>query len=735
MTSDSDNPAEPRRPYHEHPAFQLAGALVEPGLNRITREGTASTVEPKIMHVLVCLAEAECEAVTKVTLGKLVWDDAIVSDKVLPRAISVLRKAFGDSPQEQRVIRTISKVGYQLVERPREPGSVLAPAAPRPPTSSPREGRRISAGRTGVLIGAATIAVALVGYALLSVSPRPTLEAIALPLSPTGPSTLLTSEPGHELYPEPGPTPGTVLYSADTAGSWDLLLLDADGTSTRLTSRRGRELRPVLAPNGTEIAYFDLDGTSGRLVRADLELTADGWALGAERDVAEFAVAAGGGATDWAMPGISWSPDGHWIATSAIDPDARTFAIYKFETATGTRVRVTDPPAGQADLDVDYSPDGRWLVVTRFVSTSTAELQLVDVETGEIRPLTRDHRSILGHDWLPDSSGVVFSSNRGGRFGLWHVGLNVGEPEWVPADGWNLKQPRFDREGRLLYESWIYDTNIWTVPLNESTTLTARPLIQSTHWDHDATVSPDASRLAFISARSGAFELWLANPDGTEQVRASNLGAAYISTPRWSPDGTRIVFAAHIDGRTTTQVHEVDTGETRRIEALKSGTANPAFTLDGQRLVVGRRESDGWNLWTVDLDGGSPTQLTHEGGYLALPALDADGFYFTKLDVPGLWFLPKGSNNPQRVHTGPGLGDSATWGINPDGVLLIDRDPRTGNAMLIALSHGDRTPQLVREFDLNVSPASGTLNGSPLAFTRIDQTQADLSAMPLGETQ
>src|SRR5437016_8624667 len=67
------------------------------------------------MEVLVCLAGHTGEVVPKEKLLQTVWPDTFVSDDVLQRSVSELRRVFGDDAHECRVIETIPKRGYRLV--------------------------------------------------------------------------------------------------------------------------------------------------------------------------------------------------------------------------------------------------------------------------------------------------------------------------------------------------------------------------------------------------------------------------------------------------------------------------------------------------------------------------------------------------------------------------------------------------------------------------------------------
>ena len=96
-------------------AFRVGSWLVEPSLNSIFRNGRIVRLEPKVMEVLVCLAEHADETLSKEKLLQIVWPDTFVSDDALKHSISELRRVFEDDAREPRVIQTVAKRGYRLV--------------------------------------------------------------------------------------------------------------------------------------------------------------------------------------------------------------------------------------------------------------------------------------------------------------------------------------------------------------------------------------------------------------------------------------------------------------------------------------------------------------------------------------------------------------------------------------------------------------------------------------------
>src|SRR5215831_2221339 len=95
--------------------FRVGEFLIEPQLNTIARDNQSTRLEPKVMQLLQRLSDTAGEVVSKEQLMQAVWTDTIVTDDVLTRAISELRKAFGDDSKEPRYIQTIPKSGYRLI--------------------------------------------------------------------------------------------------------------------------------------------------------------------------------------------------------------------------------------------------------------------------------------------------------------------------------------------------------------------------------------------------------------------------------------------------------------------------------------------------------------------------------------------------------------------------------------------------------------------------------------------
>ena len=192
---------------------------VQPSLNQVRRDAEVRQMGPKVMGLLVCLANQPNQAVTKETLVDEVWQGAFTSDEALTTAIYELRKALDDDARCPQFVATVRGRGYRLLgevqwlspashaedpspetELQQGRAQAISPTAASPAKPSGRLG--VQAVWTPILwIGGAT---ALVAMALMLNLSEPSSER------PTDPSDspVATAEPDTQANPyASGPRP------------------------------------------------------------------------------------------------------------------------------------------------------------------------------------------------------------------------------------------------------------------------------------------------------------------------------------------------------------------------------------------------------------------------------------------------------------------------------------------------------------------------------------------------
>ena len=140
----------------------------------------------------------------------------------------------------------------------------------------------------------------------------------------------------------------------------------------------------------------------------------------------------------------------------------------------------------------------------------------------------------------------------------------------------------------------------------------------------DPAWSPDGSTIAFASKRSGTFDLYAMNRDGSGTRRLTSTKEDETQ-PSWSPDGDRIAFARGASSRLF--VMNTDGSGARRVTDEELEESEPAWSPDGSSIAYVQR-SPGTSireLWLVRPDGSERRSLTKLGGVAQAPAWSPDG--------------------------------------------------------------------------------------------------------------
>ena len=270
--------------------YQIGVWLVDPSLNTVSLDGKTTHLEPKVMEVLVCLAQHPGETLPKDKLLQTVWQDTFVTEDVLTRSISELRRVFEDDAKDPRIIQTIPKRGYRLLApvqvangNAHRESSAGAGEVPAQEEDGQIRGHRLALAAAALVLAAATVAFALdlggVRSHFLVKASAPAVHSLAvLPL------VNLSNDPSQE-------------YFAD--GVTDALITDlAQISSLRVISRTSimhyKNTRKTLPEIARELNVDEIvEGTvqrSGDRVRITAQLVQGPtdthlWAKSYERDL------------------------------------------------------------------------------------------------------------------------------------------------------------------------------------------------------------------------------------------------------------------------------------------------------------------------------------------------------------------------------------------------------------------------------------------------------------------
>lgn len=636
--------------------FYIADWLVEPSLNRISRAGEEQSLDPRMMEVLTCLADRCGKVVRREELLDRVWRDVIVSENTISSVVARLRKILGDDWQNPRFIETISKSGYRLVapvgadEAPprlslvREGGE---PVEPRGPQQSNAKVSRHGVARLAIGFGGVALAAGVWFSGLILQEPARFLESRPL-------LTLPGQEHGAVL--SPNGIHVAFAWQAEADEQPDVYVQRVgDPNPIQFTQAPGPEGFPTWSPDGLELAYAAANPQTLECAYYRKPL------IGGQR----IRLAACG----MGVRGLDWASDGSALIISENPSPTAPAQLYRVALDGSGKESLLEPAAaGRGDWDPEVSPDGGSVAFRRWRPTRGADLFVLPLGEGTAIQLTSDAAAhVRGVTWDRNGKDILFSSNRDGRYRLWRVAATGGEPVREPISDHTmagLHQARGAK--RLIFRSIRDETNFLVVDVDSRIT-GPRPVLSSTREELFPSFSPDGSRLAFVSRRTGHYEVWSGALDGTALIQHTAFQGPQVGPPRWSPDGEYIVFDASPTGQSDLYVVDTEGQTPRRLTTHSADEVNARFG-DGGKIYFSSNRTGIWEIWSMDGQDGAPTQVTEGGGY---DAQEFEGaLWFTRVDSAGIRRQLPGSR-PELVVADIGLTAWGSWSVRSNGVYYV----------------------------------------------------------------
>lgn len=225
------------------------------------------------------------------------------------------------------------------------------------------------------------------------------------------------------------------------------------------------------------------------------------------------------------------------------------------------------------DTVPSISADGRRLAYSSCNGELLCDIWVQELDStyaprGGGRRITHQASFIRSVAWSRDARSIVYTGTlSGGRLSyLWRAAIDEQRgPQRLEIAGPNVFSHSISGN-RLIFSRALANSDIWRYQLGRS----VEPLITSSLDDNNPQFSPDGTRIAFSSSRTGeAMEIWVAHADGSQVVQMTNGLGRHQGSPRWSPDGRWIAF-------------------------------------DSQR------ENGHWNIYVIDAAGGRPRRITFD---------------------------------------------------------------------------------------------------------------------------
>lgn len=151
-------------------------------------------------------------------------------------------------------------------------------------------------------------------------------------------------------------------------------------------------------------------------------------------------------------------------------------------------------------------------------------------------------------------------------------------------------------------------------------------LTTSSGTDEQPKLSPDGSRIAFVSSRSGTPRLWTMDSTGANQTALATGSESYVpeNSPSWSPNGTQLAYTSTRSGLSQLFVISATGGTPVQLSHEMNGAFNPVWSADGTQIyfvsVVGAP-----SLRAVTVATGETSDWVYDGAGIGQPACSTNG--------------------------------------------------------------------------------------------------------------
>ncbi|MDX1638157.1 MAG: hypothetical protein R3281_09320 [Balneolaceae bacterium] len=257
-----------------------------------------------------------------------------------------------------------------------------------------------------------------------------------------------------------------------------------------------------------------------------------------------------------------------------------------------------------------WSPDGQKVAFSASYF-GNFDIYVINLIDGERERITEHPANDLYPSWSPDNHHIAFYSDRESEVpphppdtiiykikGLYETYARDGyKPSWSPDGNTILAHLRSERGN---YE--IYTMN--------REARDRKPLTWNLASDVHPRFSPDGSKIVFVSGRDAQPEIYRMNADGSGQQRLT-YSKAYSLDPVWSPDGKQIAYISNLSGFFDVYTMQADGSGKKRITRSSAYDISPVWSPDGSRILFSSdRENGIFNLFVMNADGSNVKRLT-----------------------------------------------------------------------------------------------------------------------------
>ena len=204
-----------------------------------------------------------------------------------------------------------------------------------------------------------------------------------------------------------------------------------------------------------------------------------------------------------------------------------------------------------------------------------------------------------------------------------------------------------------------------------------------------------------------------------------------VLAPRFSPDGTRVLYTSYESGFPRIYVLDVGSVQRRSLES-QEGTMSfsPRFAPNGQTIVYSLSQGGNTDIYAMNVNGGGVTRLTSAPSIETAPSFSPDGtelvFESDRSGSQQLYIMPARGGEARRISFGPGRYGTPVW--SPRGDLIAFTKQNAGRFHIGVMRIDGSEERLLTASFLDEGPTWAP-NGRVIMFTRETQGEQGRSSL------
>ncbi len=609
---------------NEFETFSVGKVLASPQHNIIELGGRKIKLQPKVMEVLVYLAEHRDRVIANDELLDQVWGGRIVTHSSIQKSINALRSALAELDAQQEYIVHYSKRGYQLA------GDLLENLEPSSDPNHSKVFQSKSRLKTWLPLALASLVCVLLVFAVLLMKQNDQQERLPSQPKIYAQATPLLSEEGSNGLPEPDWVNNRLAFvrTSEQGGDFasSLIVRHASGAQWVLSTAKGEFIDLAWSPSGRNLLVLEIQSNEGHSRSADFYGEANNY-----YSIHVFTLDFKGERL------IEKNSLSHWQGkiNSITWWDENTLELVASQGTSRSADRYRYAVGEQQLSKLSLAKSGTEPLLSKVMHQQTAVLSRVERQlqlefysaNNRVEGRWPVRQNYIDMSWLPDGSGVLLLGEDGTAV-VFHADgsqIPVLLPSALVGQYTRLRATQGDRTLLCSVRRPQVDAE-WLKPSG----LAEESLREDNAELRAAQFAAADDAWVYALERTASFELW--RQVKNEKQLLLNGPVRFENRPRgWSQ--TREYFY----WQSLNQVNQLSLSNQKVLPLFESSAVVEVLKVDDpkRQIWVVTDEDEARNIWLIEAE--KRKQLTY--GNLGTAKAGAEGIFFQYAGQTGTWLL------------------------------------------------------------------------------------------------